>query len=74
MRLYDEADFAARPEFTEPEILRTNLASVILQMTALGLGDVGSFPFLDPPDTRSVRDGYALLDELGALRAVTMPA
>ncbi len=69
IRLYDEDDFAERPEFTEPEILRTNLASVILQMTALGLGDVGAFPFLDPPDSRSVRDGYALLEELGAIDA-----
>ncbi len=68
IRLYDEAEFAARPEFTEPEILRTNLASVILQMTALGLGDVAAFPFVEPPDRRSVRDGYALLDELGALQ------
>ncbi|MFM7687618.1 MAG: ATP-dependent RNA helicase HrpA, partial [Actinomycetota bacterium] len=67
IRLYDEADFDAREAFTEPEILRTNLASVILQMTALGLGDVGAFPFLDPPDQRSVRDGYALLEELGAI-------
>jgi len=67
IRLYDEEDFAARPEFTEPEILRTNLASVILQMTALGLGDVDAFPFLDPPDSRAVRDGYALLEELGAI-------
>ena len=68
IRLYSEADFQSRPPFTEPEILRTNLASVILQMTALGLGDVAAFPFLDPPDTRAVRDGYALLDELGAIR------
>ncbi len=67
IRLYDEEDFAARPEFSEPEILRTNLASVILQMTALGLGDVAAFPFLDPPDSRSVRDGFALLEELGAI-------
>ncbi|MEN9505155.1 MAG: ATP-dependent helicase HrpA [Actinomycetota bacterium] len=67
IRLYAEDDFVARPEFTEPEILRTNLASVILQMTALRLGDVAQFPFLDPPDARAVRDGYALLDELGAL-------
>jgi ATP-dependent helicase HrpA len=67
VRLYAEADLAARPEFTDPEILRTNLASVILQMTALGLGDVASFPFLDPPDRRSVSDGVALLHELGAL-------
>ena len=67
IRLYDEDDFAAREAFTEPEILRTNLAAVILQMTALGLGDVARFPFLDPPDPRSVRDGYALLEELGAI-------
>ncbi len=71
IRLYGEEDFAARPEFTEPEILRTNLASVILQMTALGLGDVAAFPFLDPPDARSVRDGVALLVELGALETDT---
>ena len=67
IRLYEEADFADRPEFSEPEILRTNLASVILQMTALGLGDVAAFPFLDAPDSRSVRDGFALLEELGAI-------
>ncbi len=67
IRLYAEDDFAARPAFTDPEILRTNLASVILQMTNLGLGDVAAFPFLDPPDTRSIRDGIALLEELGAL-------
>jgi len=67
LRLYSEEDFEARPEFTEPEILRTNLASVILQMAELGLGDVESFPFIDPPDSRSVRDAVLLLDELGAL-------
>ena len=67
IRLYDQADFESRPEFTEPEILRTNLASVILQMTAIGLGDVAAFPFLDPPDGRAIRDGVALLEELGAL-------
>jgi ATP-dependent helicase HrpA len=67
IRLYDEEDFAARPEFTDPEILRTHLASVILQMTALGLGDVEAFPFLEPPDKRQVRDGRALLHELGAV-------
>ena len=70
IRLYDEAGFGDRPEFTEPEILRTNLASVILQMTALGLGDVSAFPFLDPPDSRSVRDGYGLLEELGAIQTL----
>jgi ATP-dependent helicase HrpA len=67
IRLYDEEDFAARPRFTDPEILRTSLASVILQMAALELGDVEDFPFLDPPDARQVRDGVALLRELGAL-------
>ncbi len=67
IRLYDEADFGGRPEFTEPEILRTNLASVILQMAALDLGDVETFPFLDPPDSRAIRDGVALLSELGAV-------
>jgi ATP-dependent helicase HrpA len=67
IRLYDEEDFAGRPAFTDPEILRTSLASVILQMAALGLGDVEDFPFLDPPDRRQVRDGVALLHELGAL-------
>jgi ATP-dependent helicase HrpA len=69
IRLYDEEDFEARPAFTDPEILRTNLASVILQMAALRLGDVEDFPFLDPPDRRQVRDGIALLRELGALDA-----
>jgi len=67
IRLYDEDDYAARPRFTDPEILRTSLASVILQMAALELGDVEAFPFLDPPDARQVRDGVALLRELGAL-------
>jgi len=67
IRLYDEADFAGRPPFTEPEILRTNLASVILQMTALRLGDIASFPFVEAPDRRAVKDGIALLEELGAL-------
>ncbi len=68
IRLYDEDDFASRPEFTDPEILRTNLASVILQMAAIGLGDVAGFPFVDPPDHRAIADGLALLHELGALR------
>jgi ATP-dependent helicase HrpA len=67
IRLYGEDDFAARPRFTDPEILRTSLAAVILQMAALGLGDVEDFPFLDPPDRRQVRDGITLLHELGAL-------
>ena len=66
IRLYSEDDFLARPEFTDPEILRTNLASVILAMTALGLGDMAKFPFLEPPDHRQVKDGVALLEELGA--------
>ncbi|MBA3278745.1 MAG: ATP-dependent RNA helicase HrpA [Geodermatophilaceae bacterium] len=66
IRLFTEADFESRPEFTDPEILRTNLASVILAMTALGIGDVAAFPFLDPPDRRTVADGIALLEELGA--------
>jgi ATP-dependent helicase HrpA len=69
IRLYSEEDFLARPDFTDPEILRTNLASVLLQMAALGLGDVESFPFVDPPDRRQVRDGIELLRELGALDA-----
>jgi ATP-dependent helicase HrpA len=68
IRLYAEDDYDARPRFTEPEILRTNLASVILRMAALGLGEVASFPFVDPPDARAVRDAVALLVELGALR------
>jgi len=68
IRLYSEEDYLSRPEFTDPEILRTNLASVILQMTALGLGDVARFPFVDPPDQRNVRAGVQLLEELGALR------
>ncbi|GAA4586795.1 ATP-dependent helicase HrpA [Actinoplanes octamycinicus] len=67
IRLYSEEDFDGRPEFTEPEILRTNLASVILQMTNLGLGDLPKFPFIDPPDRRNITDGIKLLEELGAL-------
>ena len=67
VRLYSEDDFVARPEFTEPEILRTNLAAVILQMLQLGLGDVEAFPFLEPPDSRLINDGYRLLEELGAV-------
>ncbi|MBB5162816.1 ATP-dependent RNA helicase HrpA [Mycobacterium sp. AZCC_0083] len=65
IRLYSEEDFESRPRYTDPEILRTNLAAVILQMAALGLGDMEDFPFLDPPDKRSVRDGVQLLQELG---------
>jgi ATP-dependent helicase HrpA len=66
IRLYSEQDFLARPRFTDPEILRTNLAAVILQMAALQLGDVANFPFLDPPERRSINDGVQLLQELGA--------
>ncbi len=69
IRLYSEQDFLSRPEFTDPEILRTNLASVILQMTALGLGDIAAFPFVEPPDKRNVQDGVRLLEELGAINA-----
>ncbi len=69
IRLYSEADCLSRPEFTEPEILRTNLAAVILQMIALGLGDVAEFPFLQPPDSRGIKDGLELLTELGAIEA-----
>jgi ATP-dependent helicase HrpA len=68
IRLYSEADFESRPEFTEPEILRTNLASVILQMAAIGLGDVPKFPFIDPPDARNITDGLTLLAELNAFK------
>jgi ATP-dependent helicase HrpA len=67
IRLYSEEDFLKRPEFTEPEILRTNLAAVILQMISLGLGDIQAFPFLQPPDSRGVKDGLDLLAELGAV-------
>ncbi|MEU4198778.1 ATP-dependent RNA helicase HrpA [Streptomyces sp. NPDC039022] len=67
IRLYSEDDFLTRPEFTDAEILRTNLASVILQMTAAGLGDIEKFPFIDPPDRRNIKDGVDLLHELGAL-------
>jgi len=68
IRLYSEADFESRPEFTDPEILRTNLASVILQMAAIGLGDVPDFPFIDPPDARNIADGMTLLTELNAFK------
>jgi ATP-dependent helicase HrpA len=67
LRLYSEQDFLQRPEFTDPEIKRTNLASVVLQMLTLGLGEVENFPFINPPDSRLVRDGYKLLEELGAV-------
>ncbi|MGS2744010.1 ATP-dependent RNA helicase HrpA [Halomonas sp. LS-001] len=67
LRLYDEDDFLARPAFTDPEIQRTNLASVILSMLALKLGDIEAFPFVDPPDSRFITDGFRLLFELGAV-------
>ncbi|WP_428433665.1 ATP-dependent RNA helicase HrpA [Photobacterium profundum] len=67
VRLYSEDDFLSRPEFTDPEILRTNLASVILQMTAIGLGDIHAFPFVEAPDNRNIQDGLRLLEELGAI-------
>ncbi len=67
IRLYAEEDFEGRDEFTEPEILRTNLASVILQMANIGLGDLARFPFVEPPDARTIRDGELLLEELGAI-------
>src|SRR5262245_8497295 len=73
IRLYSEVDFESRPAFTEPEILRTNLASVLLAMIDLGLGDLAEFPFLDPPDRRNVRAGLDLLVELGAVAADRKP-
>jgi len=74
VRLYSEEDFESRPEFTEPEILRTNLSSVILQMATLNLGAIDQFPFIEPPDTKFINDGYRNLQELSALdskRALT---
>ncbi len=68
IRLYDETDFNNRPAFTDPEILRTNLASVILQMLAIGLGDIEGFPFIQPPDSRYIRDGFLLLEELQSVK------
>ena len=67
VRLYSQEDYAARPQFTDPEVVRDNLASVILQMAALNLGTVEEFPFVEPPDRRNVRDGYETLHELGAI-------
>jgi ATP-dependent helicase HrpA len=69
IRLYSEDDFSQRPAFTDPEILRSNLAGVILQMKASNLGEVEDFPFIDPPDGRFIRAGYHLLEELGAIDA-----
>ncbi|MCH4296719.1 ATP-dependent RNA helicase HrpA [Shewanella sp. 3B26] len=68
IRLYAEQDFLSRPEFTDPEILRTNLASVILQMLSIGLGDIKGFPFIQPPDERHIKDGFLLLEELQAIK------
>jgi ATP-dependent helicase HrpA len=73
IRLYTEQDCQSRPEFTDPEIVRTHLASVILQMAALDLGEVAEFPFIDPPDRRQISDGVALLRELGALQEHLTP-
>nr|WP_281420781.1 ATP-dependent RNA helicase HrpA [Alteromonas lipotrueiana] len=67
IRLYSEEDYLGRPEFTDPEILRTNLASVILQMLALGLGEISRFPFVEPPDSRNINDGFRLLEEIQAV-------
>ena len=69
IRLYSEEDFAKRPEFTDPEILRTNLASVILQAASLGIADIAEFPFIQPPEAKGVKDGVDLLRELGAVVA-----
>jgi len=69
IRLFSQEDFEGRPEFTEPEILRTSLASVVLLMTSLGLGDVEAFPFVEPPASRAITDGVRLLDELGAIES-----
>ncbi|NDV90013.1 ATP-dependent RNA helicase HrpA [Alteromonas sp. 345S023] len=68
IRLYSEEDYLGRPAFTDPEILRTNLASVILQMLALGLGDIAAFPFVQPPDNRNINDGFRLLEEIQAIK------
>ncbi len=68
IRLYTREDYENRPQYTEPEILRTNLASVLLHMAAIGLGDVSDFPFLDQPDNRAIQEGYSTLLELGALK------
>jgi ATP-dependent helicase HrpA len=70
VRLYSEEDYLSRPAYTPPEILRANLAEVILRMLALNLGDVAAFPFIDPPDSKSIADGFNLLYELGAVQEV----
>ncbi|MGU0161753.1 hypothetical protein ACVXHB_26500 [Escherichia coli] len=74
IRLYSEDDFLSRPEFTDPEILRTNLASVILQMTALGLGDIAAFPFVEAPDKRNIQDGVRLLENWARSPRMNRPA
>ena len=74
IRLYPEEDYLNRPLYTPPEIVRSNLAEVILRMTALQLGDPAAFPFVDPPSARAIRDGYQLLAELGALEPVASGA
>ncbi|WP_339672832.1 ATP-dependent RNA helicase HrpA [Dasania marina] len=74
IRLYSEEDFNGRPEFTDPEIKRTNLASVILQMLSMRIGEVQNFPFVDPPDSRMINDGFALLEELGAVNKQQLTA
>ena len=74
IRLYSDTDLQGRPAYTDPEILRTNLASVLLQMATLGLGEIDDFPFLDPPDRRAIAAGIAILEEVGALRPARGPA
>ena len=74
IRLYDEADFLQRAEFTDPEIFRVSLATVILRMSALELGDIVEFPFIEPPSPRMIADGYQLLTELGAIGELPSPA
>src|SRR5574340_552302 len=74
IRLYDEADFLQRAEFTDPEIFRVSLATVILRMSALELGEVSEFPFIEPPTPRMIADGYQLLTELGAINDLPSPA
>src|SRR6185436_4452736 len=66
-RLYEEKDYSLRPAYTDPEVLRVGLAGAILQMKALGLGDIKDYPFLDPPPKRAVDEGYRVLEEIGAM-------
>ncbi|PKG84547.1 ATP-dependent RNA helicase HrpA [Colwellia sp. 75C3] len=73
IRLYSEDDYTSRPEFTDPEILRTNLATVILQMHALDLGDIANFPFVEAPDNRNITDGIRLLEEIAAVESLGNP-